>query len=339
MDPSFKDRVIVTLNACVGWCTERRIVRRALPPAILLGIIGGLFYALVFAAPSAFQGPQLVVIKRGTTLAEVAEELKTENVIRSAFLFTALSVLFKGDDGVVAGSYFFPDGQNIFTVASRFTSGDYRLESVKVTIPEGTTRKEIGVILSGRLGVFDAEEFMRITEGKEGFLFPDTYFFLPGEDPMVVAHAMETNFCEQIKAIEIEIQKFGKPLHDVVTMASLLEEEARKLPTRRMIAGILWKRIEIGMRLQVDAVFSYILGKNTFQLSLDDLSIDSPYNTYRYAGLPLGPITNPGLASLTAAVTPTKSSYLYYLSDTSGRMHYSRTHDEHVRKKELYLGS
>ena len=122
-------------------------------------------------------------------------------------------------------------------------------------------------------------------------------------------------------------------------MASLLEEEARTTRSRQIISGILWKRIERGMRLQVDAVFPYILGKNTFELTLDDLAVDSPYNTYRYAGLPLGPISNPGLDSLRAALHPVQTPYLYYLSDKNGVFHWSRTYEEHLKKKKLYLGT
>jgi UPF0755 protein len=121
-------------------------------------------------------------------------------------------------------------------------------------------------------------------------------------------------------------------------MASLVEEEARTLETRRTIAGILWKRLKLGMPLQVDAVFPYIIGKNTYELSIGDLALDSPYNTYKYAGLPPAPITNPGLDAMLAAVTPTDSPYLYYLSDRNGKMHYARTHDGHLANKAAYLG-
>ena len=120
-------------------------------------------------------------------------------------------------------------------------------------------------------------------------------------------------------------------------MASLLEKEARTTESRRIIAGILWKRLEIGMLLQVDAVFGYIINKGSLQLTLEDLSIDSPYNTYRYKGLPIGPIANPGLDSLQAATMPILTDYLFYLSDKEGTMHYSETFEEHKRKKRLYL--
>jgi len=120
-------------------------------------------------------------------------------------------------------------------------------------------------------------------------------------------------------------------------MASILEKEARRSETRKAISGVLWNRIEIGMPLQVDAVFPYINGKNTFQLTYDDLEIDSPYNTYKYPGLPIGPIANPGLSSIQAAITPTESENLFYLSDYDGNTYFSQTFDQHKRYKAQYL--
>lgn len=120
-------------------------------------------------------------------------------------------------------------------------------------------------------------------------------------------------------------------------MASLLEEEARTTETRKMVSGILWKRLSAGMPLQVDAVFPYIIGKNTFEITLKDLEFDSPYNTYKYKGLPPGPISNPGKDSILAAIYPTKSDYWFYLSDKNGLMHYAITFDEHKINKAKYL--
>ena len=121
-------------------------------------------------------------------------------------------------------------------------------------------------------------------------------------------------------------------------MASLLEEEAATLEDRQIIAGILWRRMAAGMPLQVDAVFPYIIGKNSFELTTNDLKTDSPYNTYTNRGLPPGPITNPGLDSILAAVTPQKTSYVYYLSDHDGNFHYSTTYEQHLQAKAKYLG-
>lgn len=135
-----------------------------------------------------------------------------------------------------------------------------------------------------------------------------------------------------------DVEKSGRTLNEIITMASLIEEEANTKESRRIISGILWQRIKQGMRLQVDAVFPYIMNKFSLQLTKEDLMDDSPYNTYRYAGLPPGPISNPGWDSIYAAIYPAKTSYLYYLSDREGNMYYAKTFEEHKANKAKYLG-
>ena len=147
---------------------------------------------------------------------------------------------------------------------------------------------------------------------------------------------MESEFEKQITVLKEDIVAFGVPLSEVVTMASLLEKEARQYETRQIISGILWKRIKIGMPLQVDAVFGYIFGIDTFSPTFDELvTTDSPYNTYKNKGLPPGPIANPGLESLKAAVNPVETPYFYYLTGFDGEMHYGRTLDEHVENRRF----
>ena len=120
-------------------------------------------------------------------------------------------------------------------------------------------------------------------------------------------------------------------------MASILENEARLYESRQIVAGILWKRISLKIALQVDAAFKYINGKTTEDLTLDDLKINSPYNTYNRLGLPPTPISNPGLLAIKAAVNPIKTQYLYFLSDKSGNMNYAITLEEHAENKWKYL--
>ena len=334
-----KEHVIETLNRCREWCVECKVFDRAFLAALAAGLLGGIAYVLVFAPPSTFVTPDVVAIQSGSSLSSIARELERLEVIRSRFWFTATVVALGGEKGAVAGNYFFAHPQNVFTVAFRVASGAYELTPVKVTFPEGATALEMAEILEKRLGTFDRDRFLALVDGKEGYLFPDTYYFLPGETAETVALALQENFFQHIAVLEQEIIGFGKPLTEVVTMASLLEEEARTYRSRQVISGILWKRLEKGMRLQVDAVFPYIMGKNTFEVTRADLAVNSPYNTYVYTGLPIGPISNPGLESIKAAVSPVTTPYWYYLSDRQGRLHWSRTYEEHLQKKGLYLGS
>ena len=299
--------------------------------------VSAIFYGLVWRAPTSFPQQTFIRIASGRGLSSVAEELYKKNLIISPFWLKTFVVLLGGTKGLLAGEYAFPTRENVFSIAGRLTSGDSRLEPIKVTIPEGTSVKEMAELFDEALPLFNTKDFLKLAEAKEGFLFPDTYNFLPNETATTVVSAMEKNFVKATTVIQNDITRFKKTLKDVVIMASLVEEEARTTETRRIVAGILWKRLSIGMPLQVDAVFPYINGKNTYQLTTEDLAIDSPYNTYKYKGLPKGPISSPGLDSLKAVLTPIASPYLFYLSDKDGEMHYAKTFDEHVRNKERYL--
>src|SRR5262249_16200081 len=154
-------------------------------------------------------------------------------------------------------------------------------------------------------------EFVAIASSSEGYLFPDTYNFSPGSDTRSVLKALTDNFNRKLNPLEPAIATSTHSLGDIITMASLVEKEARTTENRKLVAGVLWNRLAKGMPLQVDAVFGYIKNRDTYSPSLDDLKIESPYNTYLHKGLPPTPIDNPGLDSITAALYPTKSNYLY----------------------------
>jgi UPF0755 protein len=296
-----------------------------------------IFYLIFWIAPKEFPSNSIISIEEGLSLDQITEHLKKENVIKSSFWFKTFVYLSANQKDIDSGKYFFNRKENIFTILFRTIRGKYGIDSTAVTLPEGTTVTEMARILEDKFGDFEGETFINLAKRKEGFLFPDTYEFLPDVGPREVIGAMEDNFQVKIKELENEIQESGKSIEDIIIMASLLEEEARTQETRETISGILWKRIELGIPLQVDAVFIYINGKNTYQLSLEDLKIDSPYNTYLYKGLPIGPISNPGLSSIKAALNPKDSPYLFYLSDRDGNMHYAEDFEGHKKNKELYL--
>lgn len=305
--------------------------------ACIVVVLYAAFYGQFLSPPDTFPNQSLVTVPEGATLDEIAMLFKREGIVRSALWLELFVRLYRGEGGAQAGNYYFLEEKSVREVARGLTHGEFGLVPISVTLPEGSTVKDMAHILEEALPAFSSEEFIAMALPLEGFLFPDTYFFLPDSAAADVIATMQATFAQKIALVEDEIEAFGIPLRDVIIMASLLEEEARTTETRRMISGILWKRLEIGMPLQVDAVFPYIIGKNTFELTLSDLQVDSPYNTYRYIGLPYGPISNPSLDAITAAVTPIESEYLFYLSDMSGNMHYSVTFDEHLSKKSLYL--
>lgn len=314
-----------------------RTFLRVIPLMVLVGVLLGSLWVALVAAPHSFSAPRIVKIEEGVGVREAANMLKANNVIRRADIFVVATLALGGETKLIAGDYYFAGPQNALTIASRMTRGDYELDPVRVTLPEGATVRDMALLLSQKLVYFDSQSFIALADGKEGYLFPDTYYFLPTASADLIVRTLENNFYRRTEGLQASIESSGHTLHDIVTMASLLEEEARTLPTRKMISGILWKRIALGMKLQVDAVFPYIIGKNTFQVTKKDLMVDSPYNTYLHKGLPIGPISNPGLSALEAAVKPTPSTYLFYLADMQGVTHYSKTYAEHLRKQHLYL--
>ncbi|MDP2705439.1 MAG: endolytic transglycosylase MltG [Patescibacteria group bacterium] len=303
--------------------------------AVAVVLTYALFYASFFSAPREFPAQAITTIEDGKTLNQVSMFFAEQNIIRSPFWLKVFVTVFGGDKRIYAGDYFFKDPSSVITVARRITSDDHGLTSTRMTIPEGLNVFEIADLVAKKFKKFDPEKFIAIAP--EGYLFPDTYFFLQNVEAEFVVAAMKKNFDEKIQGIMPRIEEFGRPFEDVIIMASIIETEARQKNTRRMISDILWRRIDIGMPLQVDVSFKYVNGKVTPDLTLDDLEIDSPYNTYRYAGLPPTPIANPGLGAIEAAVTPIKSSYLYFLSGHDGVMHYARTFEEHKQNRRLYL--
>lgn len=305
--------------------------------AIALFVVISTFYVAIWRAPANFPTESTITIEKGSTLSSVTDQLKEQNIVRSSLWLRNLAILFNSERGVLSGDYFFDKKESVWSVARRITTGDFDLNLIEVVIPEGATNYEIGLILEEKSDSFDREEFMVLVNGKEGYLFPDTYLFLPNVEAKEVARELNNNFIKKIAEIDVEIRASGIPIDEIIKMASILEEEARTTETRRTISGILWERMKIGMPLQVDAVFSYVNGKNSFTLTTEDLREDHPYNTYTNRGLPPTPISNPGLDSIRATINPIKSDYLYFLSDMSGNMHYSVTFEEHVRKKNIYL--
>lgn len=303
-------------------------------PLLVLPI---LIYVFCIRPPNPFPQNTITIISRGSSLKEATAQLKHDGAIRSPFFLELYIHYLGGSTKIIAGGYALNEPQNIFTIGKRIMTGDHELVTVKITIPEGSTIVEIGDILTNSLTAFPRNEFIKQAEGKEGYLFPDTYFFLPIAMPEEVIKTMEENFSQKIAALDEDIRKFDKPQKDIVIMASIIEKEAPDPEARRMISGILWERLKIGMPLQVDATFLYINGKKTYDLSLDDLAIDSPYNTYKYPGLPIGPIGNPGLDALQAATNPMHSTYLYYLSDKEGKTYYAKSFAEHKRNREKYM--
>lgn len=308
-------------------------------PVFLSVVLGGIFLLVTFlfwAPPNNFQSNTHILVYRGMTVAETAQLLKKAGIIRSPFTFK-LIMKVAPFSGVVAGGYVFEKPVSLGEVVIRVARGYHGPAQTKITFPEGSTIRKVAEICSKDLPGCSYQGILNAALGSEGYLFPDTYFFQPGTPPQEIVTRMRNNFEEKIQTLSPEISKLSKPLSDIIIMASLLEGEGNNMENRQIISGILWKRLSRGMPLQVDATFVYINGKGSSELSLSDLAADSPYNTYTRKGLPPGPINNPGLESIKAALLPIDTPYFYYLNDKDGNFHYAVTHEEHVQNKKRYL--
>jgi len=302
---------------------------------LVSSLFTGIFLIGPMSAPASFVPSTTIRIEKGAGLSGAAQLLKDHHYIRSPFLFKMFVVLSGRSRSVIAGDYYFDHKENSLTVANRVTAGDYDLVEIKVTIPEGLSASQTADILKEKFSLFKSEEFVQ--SAPEGYLFPDTYFFFPNVSTADVIEVMNTNFNRKIKPLRDEIASSSKNFADIIIMASIVEEEAKVDSDRPIVAGILWNRLSIDMPLQVDASFSYVNGKNTYTLTKSDLKDDSPYNTYLYKGLPPTPIASPSIKSIEAALRPTKTDYLYFLSDLAGNMYYAKDFDGHQRNREKYL--
>lgn len=235
------------------------------------------------------------------------------------------------------GEYYFDSPVSSLQIALRISGRQFGIDRTKVTFPEGFTNKQMAERLASVFPGFDPVLFLTLAKGTEGYLFPDTYGFFPSVTPDFVVAALKRNFTNKVDPLTQEIKESGRSLHDVMIMASIVEKEAAGDGDRAVVAGILWKRFDTDLALQVDAPFLYILGKESSELTRADLAINSPYNTYRNKGLPPTPIGNPGLASIKASIHPQTSPYLYYLHDKDGMIHYASTYKEHQKNIAKYL--
>ena len=319
---------------------ERHVSRRATTILLLTGCVLITMYVTLIRPPNAFPKNELVSVPAGASLSETATMLKEQHVILSSTAFALFMRLSGHERDVHAGDYLFRKPRNMFVVARALALGEYGLEPTRIRVPEGSTVKEMAGIFGAELQRFDEKRFVANATEYEGYLFPDTYFFLPNANDELVLTTLRQSFDLHTKSLSSRIVAFGKPLKDIVIMASILEREAQTMEDRRMIAGVLWNRIQRGMFLQVDATFLYTLRKDTFDLTMSDLANkDDPYNTYAHKGLPPGPIGSPSMDALLAVVTPIKSDYLFYLASHDNVTHYTKTYEEHLANKKKYLGN
>ncbi len=303
---------------------------------VLIGsLVAGIAYGLFLSSPKTYPEDSILTVEEGDGLIEVAENLKKDGIVRSAFWFRNIAILLGGERSVQAGDYYLAQKENILSLAKRIVTGDYNIDSIKVTIPEGFTVKDISNLFDEKFTQFDKERFT--TLAREGYMFPDTYHVQVTITAEPFIQTLSENFNLKIASLNKEIEKSNMPIEDIIILASIIESEAKNAEDRRIIAGILFERMERSMPLQVDATLKYITGKTSAELTQDDLKSESLFNTYVHLGLPPSPISNPGLDSIKAVLNPEESEYLYFLTGDDGKMYYAKSFEEHKRNKEKYI--
>ena len=295
------------------------------------------FTILLIAPPRNFPLGTHVVIASGTSVSAIAHDLAETGVVAHPSVLEFLVRISGSSTRVQAGTYVFATSQSALTVAYRLLTGDYGLTPVRITYPEGVTARDIAKRTTESLPLLSSIDIVTAGKPHEGYLFPDTYLFLPTADVETILSAMRKNFDAKIEPLLDDVRASGHSLTDIIIMASLVEKEVRTTENRKIVAGILWNRLERGIPLQVDAVFGYIFDRETYSPSFADLEVDSSYNTYRHKGLPPGPINNPGLDSIEAALYSTETDYLFYLTDREGGIHFATTYAEHQANERKYL--
>lgn len=324
----------------------------------LVGLYLGFRQEEIESPASDDSTPILFTITPGETAATIATRLERAGLIRDAGLFRLL-VRYRGVDGQLeAGDYQLRPNMSLEEIVDLLQHG--RPSEVIVTIPEGWRAEEIAEMLEKR-GLVKAEEFLQtVREGEfeydflsdrpnevslEGYLFPDTYGIPPDFEAAQIIDMMLADFGRRFTPeMRQEAAQRGMSIHEVLTVASLVEREARILEERPIIASVYLNRLEAGWLLESDATAQYALGYQEetgrwwkSPISLEEMTqVDSPYNTYLYPGLPPGPICNPGLASIQAVINPAETKYMYFYHKGDGSHAFAETYEEHLENQRRY---
>ncbi len=311
---------------------------------VLIQIINKQFFAFNLP-PTKFS---IVEIPKNSTFDKATEILNSNGLLKNKMLFFYVGKFLGLDKKIKAGKYILVDNLPMAIVMDEIVNPKYILTAT-VTIPEGLTARRIAGTLKARIGI-DSAKFMQLVndpkftrslgidaDGLEGYLMPDTYVFIWGDDEESVIKKMVQEFKKFYSDTLKEREKFiGLNTHQVVTLASIVEGEAKFDDEKPRIAGVYFNRLKLKMPLEADPTIQYIIPDGPRRLLYQDLKIQSPYNTYLNRGLPPGPVNNPGRSSILAVLYPEKHKFLYFVSDGAGRHIFSKTYDEHLKAVRRY---
>jgi UPF0755 protein len=342
------------------------LVRIVALVAIALVLVVGAGLAAVFVADGLLFQPVngdmgsdgaafVFEIQPSQTLRTVSRRLVAEGLARNALAIELYGRAQGLDARLQAGRYLVSPAMSPVTMLQKITSGDAVFDEITITIPEGWSLNDIELHFE-ELGLFSKERFQRAAVMQpayadfdilshveddtilDGYLFPDTYRIFEDSTPESIVRRMLANFQRRMTPeILAAIEEQGRTLHDVLTLASIVQKEANDPSQMPDVAGVFWNRLEEWIPLESDATVNYVLGTNKRQPTFADTEVDHPYNTYENYGLPPGPIGNPGLAAILAAIDPAEHDYYFFLHPIDGRIVLSRTFEEHLANKARYL--
>lgn len=336
---------------------------------LLLVAVGAGFawFASQLRAVSAEEAAVEFTVQEGEGVRAIASNLRNQGLIRNVLVFSTYAKVEGIAGNFQAGVYNLQPSFSSQEIARILSEGEVAGQEVNITILEGWSNQEIATYLAEQQRKEDgagqtrrADEFLaalNVTDSRttvpgksytflsekpdiatlEGFLFPDTYrIFTTFSQEEIVGKMLDT-FGAKIEPLTDDIAASNRTLFEILTIASIIEREVLSSADMKNAADVFWKRLDEGIPLQSDATVNYVTGKNATRPTLEDISVDSPYNTYKYAGLPPGPIGNPSIAAIDAALNPTPNEYYYFLTKEDGTAVFSRTLDEHNANKAKYL--
>jgi len=294
-----------------------------------------------------------IVIPKGSTVKSISKILKDENMIKDSFVFELYCKINEKADKIKAGRYNISSSMKVSEIVDVLVSGKALIDTVKLTIPEGYNLAQIadrinslGVVspesiqAALKADVYEYEFIEQIPEREkklEGYLFPDTYEIYKNTTAEAIIRKLLERFDDVFtEEFRNRAEELNMSIDQVVTLASIIEREARLDKERKIISGVFHNRLKKKMLLQSCATVQYLLKEPKEELLYEDLEIDSPYNTYKYAGLPPGPIASPGLASIEAALYPEDTDLLYFFALDDGSHVFTKTYNEHINAQNKY---
>ena len=330
----------------------RKVILLATLFLLVIGLIFVISYKKVIDKPlNSSEATILIEVKQGEGFNDILNKLDKENKLSNKFLIKVKLAIDKKNIDLTEGTYEIGTNSTLEEFINSLENGTNGKGLIKLTIPEGYSIEDIANVVEEK-DICSKDEFLKAVKNYElpnfvkandkkrynleGFLYPDTYLIEKGSDANYIIKIMLNRFGEILKQVkdETKVDIKDDDVEKIINIASMIEKEARVQRDRPLISSVIYNRLEKDMKLQLDAAVIYGLGYHVDVVLNKHLEIDSPYNIYKYKGLPVGPISNPGIDSIKAALLPEKTDYLYYILQKDGSHYFTNNYDDFLKKKK-----